>query len=134
LQKTAYPRWNKLYWGLGEKVDAIVEETFNEKKNMTVISGIPSWVKCIFERLQQKISKSLGIFFKTSIYLFTAGVNFEPYEEQNSKILIIGRKVRWYRIIPCFRGIFYLSRFSKNVTATNAGIFYEFVKVTNSSI
>jgi hypothetical protein len=31
---------------------AIVEETFDE--NMTIISGIPSWVQMYFERLQQK--------------------------------------------------------------------------------
>jgi hypothetical protein len=34
------------------KIDAIVEETFNE--NMTVISGIPSWVQMYFERLDKK--------------------------------------------------------------------------------
>jgi hypothetical protein len=33
------------------KIDAIVEETFNE--NMTVISGIPSWVQMYFERLEK---------------------------------------------------------------------------------
>jgi hypothetical protein len=37
------------------KIDAIVEETFNE--NMTVISGIPSWVQMYFERLEQKGGK-----------------------------------------------------------------------------
>jgi hypothetical protein len=34
------------------KIDAIVDETINE--NMTVISGIPSWVQMYFERLHQK--------------------------------------------------------------------------------
>jgi hypothetical protein len=34
------------------KVNAIVEETFNE--NMAVISGIPSWVQMYFEKLHQK--------------------------------------------------------------------------------
>jgi len=35
-----------------EKVDAIVEETVNE--NMTLISGIPSWVQMYFEKLLKK--------------------------------------------------------------------------------
>jgi hypothetical protein len=41
------------------KIDAIVEETFNE--NMTVISGIP-WVQMYFERLDKEGSR--GRYFK----------------------------------------------------------------------
>ena len=44
------------------KVDAIVEETFRE--DMTVISGIPSWVQMYFEKLQQKAEKPVGELFK----------------------------------------------------------------------
>jgi hypothetical protein len=51
------------------KIDAIVDETINE--NMTVISGIPSWVQMYFERLHQKKRKSVGEIFKTLIYSFT---------------------------------------------------------------
>jgi hypothetical protein len=57
------------------KIDAIVEETFDE--NMT-ITGIPSWVQMYFERLQQKEGKT-GEIFKNFNLLFM-GVNFEPYE------------------------------------------------------
>jgi hypothetical protein len=35
------------------KVDAIVEETLNE--DMTVISGIPSWVQMYFEKFDKSI-------------------------------------------------------------------------------
>ena len=45
------------------KVDAIVEETLPE--NMTIISGIPSWVQMYFERLQQKTGKKVGEVSKT---------------------------------------------------------------------
>ncbi|MEY4585267.1 MAG: hypothetical protein RJB10_1764, partial [Pseudomonadota bacterium] len=38
------------------KVNAIVEETFHE--NMSVISGIPSWVQMYFEKLYEKNSKT----------------------------------------------------------------------------
>jgi hypothetical protein len=44
------------------KIDAIVEETFDE--NMTIISGIPSWVQMYFERLQQKCGKTVGNIYK----------------------------------------------------------------------
>jgi len=40
-----------------KKVDAIVEETKGE--DMTVISGIPSWVQMYFERLQQKTGQKV---------------------------------------------------------------------------
>jgi hypothetical protein len=46
------------------KIDAIVEETFNE----TVISGIPSWVQMYFERLERR--KPVGDILKISTCLF----------------------------------------------------------------
>jgi hypothetical protein len=51
------------------KIDAIVEETFDE--NMTIISGIPSWVQMYFERLQTK-GKTVGEIF-TNFNLFIYG-------------------------------------------------------------
>jgi hypothetical protein len=58
------------------KIDAIVEETFNE--NMTVISGIPSWVQMYFERLEQK-GGSPGDILKFQL-VYYRGVNYEPYQ------------------------------------------------------
>jgi hypothetical protein len=49
------------------KIDAIVEETFNE--NMTVISGIPSWVKCILSDWSKK-EEAVGDILKISTCLF----------------------------------------------------------------
>jgi hypothetical protein len=57
------------------KIDAIVEETFNE--NMTVISGIPSWVQMYFERLEQK-EEARRRYFKISTCLFMGC--YEPYQ------------------------------------------------------
>jgi hypothetical protein len=49
------------------KIDAIVEETFNE--NMTVISG-PSWVQMYFERLSKR-RKPVGDILKFQlVYLW----------------------------------------------------------------
>ena len=44
------------------KVEAIVEETINE--DMSIISGIPSWVQMYFEKLIQKSDKKVGDIFK----------------------------------------------------------------------
>ena len=53
-----------------EKVDAIVAETQDE--NMTIISGIPSWVQMYFERLKAKTGKTIGALF-TNFELFIYG-------------------------------------------------------------
>jgi hypothetical protein len=45
----------------------LFEETFNE--NMTVISGIPSWVQMYFERLSKK-GEAVGDILKISTCLF----------------------------------------------------------------
>jgi hypothetical protein len=50
------------------KIDAIVEETFDE--NMTIISGIPSWVQMYFERLQKKVVKPWAKYLQTLIFIY----------------------------------------------------------------
>jgi hypothetical protein len=55
------------------KIDAIVEETFNE--NMTVISGIPSWVQMYFERLEQKGGSPGDILKFQLVYLGVSIMN-----------------------------------------------------------
>ncbi|MBC7861529.1 MAG: GH3 auxin-responsive promoter family protein, partial [Bacteroidia bacterium] len=70
LQKNRMPSWET-------KVDTIVEETFD--KDMTVISGIPSWVQMYFERLHEKGGKPVGELFKNFNLFIYGGVNYEPY-------------------------------------------------------
>ena len=113
------------------KVDAIVEETFNE--DMTVISGIPSWVQMYFEKLQQKAEKPVGELFKNFNLFIYGGVNFEPYRAKFENL--IGRKVDSIELFPASEGFFaYQSRnFGiKNeegmLLLLNSGIFYEFIK------
>ena len=61
LQKNRMPSWEtNCIEDWETKVDAIVEETFNE--NMTVISGIPSWVQMYFEKLEQNALQSRKVF------------------------------------------------------------------------
>jgi len=124
------------------KVEAIVEETFNE--DMTVISGIPSWVQMYFEKLQQKARKPVGELFKNFNLFIYGGVNFEPYRAKFENL--IGRKVDSIELFPASEGFFaYQSRnFGiKNeegmLLLLNSGIFYEFIKsdeffTTNDSL
>ena len=62
LQKNRLPSWKTNCIDDWEtKVDAIVEETFHQ--NMTVISGIPSWVQMYFEKLKTKSKLPVGELF-----------------------------------------------------------------------
>jgi hypothetical protein len=109
------------------KVDAIVEETFNE--DMTVISGIPSWVQMYFEKLQQKASKPVGELFKNFNLFIYGGVNFEPYRAKFENL--IGRKVDSIELFPASEGFFAYQDSQKEkgmLLLLNAGIFYEFIK------
>jgi hypothetical protein len=72
LQKNRMPSWEtNCIEDWETKIDAIVEETFDE--NMTIISGIPSWVQMYFERLQQKVVKPWAKYLQTLISLFMEG-------------------------------------------------------------
>ena len=62
LQKNRMPSWQTNCIDDWEtKINAIVKETFDQ--NMTVISGIPSWVQMYFEKLQQKANLPIGAIF-----------------------------------------------------------------------
>jgi hypothetical protein len=109
------------------KVDAIVEETYHE--DMTVISGIPSWVQMYFEKLQQKASKPVGELFKNFNLFIYGGVNFEPYRAKFENL--IGRKVDAIELFPASEGFFAYQDAQKEVgmlLLLNGGIFYEFIK------
>ena len=109
------------------KVDAIVEETFHE--DMTVISGIPSWVQMYFEKLQQKASKPVGELFKNFNLFIYGGVNFEPYRAKFENL--ISRKVDSIELFPASEGFFAYQDSQKEkgmLLLLNSGIFYEFIK------
>ena len=128
LQKNRMPSWEtNCIEDWETKVDAIVEETFD--KNMTVISGIPSWVQMYFEKLQQKGGKPVGQIFKKFNLFIYGGVNFEPYRAKFENL--IGRKVDSIELFPASEGFFAYqdSQTAKGMLLLlNAGIFYEFIK------
>ncbi|GAW88861.1 GH3 auxin-responsive promoter [Flavobacterium psychrophilum] len=109
------------------KVNAVVEETYHE--NMTVISGIPSWVQMYFEKLHQKAKKPVGELFKNFNLFIYGGVNYEPYRAKFENL--IGRKVDSIELFPASEGFFAYqdSQTAKGMLLLlNSGIFYEFVK------
>ncbi|NRD18537.1 GH3 auxin-responsive promoter family protein [Winogradskyella eckloniae] len=109
------------------KVDAIVEETINE--DMSIISGIPSWVQMYFEKLIEKSGKNVGDLFKNFNLFIFGGVNYEPYRAKFENL--IGRKVDSIELYPASEGFFAFQDQQKEkgmLLQLNSGIFYEFIE------
>lgn len=112
------------------KVDAIVEETISE--NMSVISGIPSWVQMYFEKLQERSQKPVGTLFKNFNLFIYGGVNYEPYRAKFENL--IGRKVDSIELFPASEGFFAFQDVQNEkgmLLLLNSGIFYEFIKTAD---
>jgi hypothetical protein len=128
LQKNRMPSWEtNCIEDWETKVDAIVEETLPE--NMTVISGIPSWVQMYFEKLQQKTGKKVGDIFKNFNLFIFGGVNYEPYRAKFENL--IGRKVDSIELYPASEGFFAFQDKQDEkgmLLQLDSGMFYEFVK------
>jgi hypothetical protein len=130
LQKNRMPSWQtNTIDDWEEKVEAVIEETLPE--NMTVISGIPSWVQMYFEKIKSKTKKDIGQVFPNFNLFIYGGVNFEPY--RNKFRALIGRKVDSIEIFPASEGFFAFQDEQDNpglLLRLDAGIFYEFIKVS----
>ena len=128
LQKNRLPSWEtNCIEDWETKVDAIVEETLPE--NMTIISGIPSWVQMYFEKLQQKTGQKVGDIFKNFNLFIFGGVNYEPYRAKFENL--IGRKVDSIELYPASEGFFAFQDKQNEkgmLLQLNSGIFYEFIK------
>ncbi len=128
LQKNRMPSWDVNCIDDWEtKVDAIVSETIDQ--NMTVISGIPSWVQMYFEKLHSKSGKPIGDLFKNFSLFIYGGVNFEPYRAKFENL--IGRKVDSIELFPASEGFFAYqdSQTEKGMLLLlDSGIFYEFIR------
>lgn len=129
LQKNRMPSWEtNCIEDWETKVDAIVDETI--KEDMSVISGIPSWVQMYFERLQQKSGgKKISEIFKNFNLFIYGGVNYEPYRAKFEQM--IGKKVDSIELFPASEGFFAYQDSQKEkgmLLLLNSGIFYEFIK------
>jgi hypothetical protein len=130
LQKNRMPSWETNCIDDWEtKVNTIVGETINE--NMSVISGIPSWVQMYFERLQERSGgKKISEIFKNFNLFIYGGVNYEPYRAKFEQM--IGKKVDSIELFPASEGFFAYQDSQKEkgmLLLLNSGIFYEFIKV-----
>ncbi|TDN83463.1 GH3 auxin-responsive promoter [Salegentibacter sp. 24] len=128
LQKNRMPSWEtNCIEDWETKVDAIVQETRNE--NMSVISGIPSWVQMYFERLQQKSGMKIGELFPNFDLFIYGGVNYEPYRKKFENL--IGRKVDSIELYPASEGFFAFQDKQTEkgmLLQLDSGMFYEFIK------
>ena len=109
------------------KVEAIVDETLPE--DMTIISGIPSWVQMYFEKIQERTGKKVGEVFKNFNLFIFGGVNYEPYRAKFENL--IGRKVDSIELYPASEGFFAFQDKQGEkgmLLQLNSGIFYEFIK------
>ncbi|MEX1190089.1 MAG: GH3 auxin-responsive promoter family protein [Bacteroidia bacterium] len=109
------------------KVNKVADETI--KKDMTLISGIPSWVQMYFEVLQEKTGgKAIkDIFPNFSVFVY-GGVNYEPYRSRFEKL--IGKSVDSIETFPASEGfIAYQDKYPSEglLLITDSGIFYEFI-------
>ena len=128
LQKNRMPSWEtNCIEDWETKVNAIVDETLSQ--NMTIISGIPSWVQMYFEKIQEKTGKKVGDVFKNFNLFIFGGVNYEPYRAKFESL--IGRKVDSIELYPASEGFFaYQDKQGERgmLLQLNSGIFYEFIK------
>lgn len=127
LTKNRMPSWEtNCIEDWETKVAAIVEETVNE--DMTLISGIPSWVQMYFEKLTEKTGKKVGEIFPNFNLFVYGGVNFEPYRNKFEDL--IGRKVDTVELYPASEGFFAFQDSQKEkgmMLLVDNGMFYEFI-------
>jgi phenylacetate-coenzyme A ligase PaaK-like adenylate-forming protein len=127
LLKNRLPSWEtNCIEDWDTKVDKIVEETLPE--DMTVISGIPSWVQMYFEKLIEKTGKTVSEIFPNFNFFIYGGVNFEPYK--NKFEALIGKKIDYIELYPASEGFiaYQDSQQEKGMLLQlNSGIFYEFI-------
>ena len=127
LLKNRLPSWEtNCIEDWDTKVDAIVKETIDE--DMSVISGIPSWVQMYFEKLINKTGKTISQIFPNFNFFIYGGVNFEPYK--NKFETLIGKKIDYIELYPASEGfIAYQDSQTEPgmLLQLNSGIFYEFI-------
>jgi len=127
FQKQRLPSWEtNIIEDWTVKIERIVNETLGQ--DMTLVSGIPSWVQHYFEKLIERAGKPVGEIFPRLSVLIHGGVNFEPYRKKFAALL--GRKIDMLETYPASEG-FIAFRSDPGardlMLLTDHGIFYEFI-------
>jgi len=128
MKKNMHPKWEtNTINNWEEKVDNIVKETIDE--DMTIISGIPSWVQMYFEKIVEKTNKKLSVVFPNFNLLVYGGVSFEPYKKRFKNL--IGKNIDSIELFPASEGFFAFQDKQDQkdlLLILNSGIFYEFIE------
>jgi hypothetical protein len=129
MKRNMLPSWDtNIVEEWENKVESIVKETVGE--NMTIISGIPSWLQMYFEKITEKTNRKVSEVFPNFNLLIYGGVNFDPYRKKFTEL--IGKEVDSIELFPASEGFFAFqdSQEKKDLLLIlNAGIFYEFIDV-----
>ena len=128
LQKNRMPSWKtNCIEDWEKKVDKIIDETLSQ--NMTLISGIPSWVQMYFEKIISKRGKRISEIFENFSLFVHGGVNYDPYKTLFKKL--IGKQIDSLEVFPASEGFFAYQDKQKEtglLLLVNNGIFYEFIE------
>lgn len=128
LQKNRLPSWEtNCIEDWETKVNTIVKETISQ--DMTIISGIPSWVQTYFERLVEASGKPVGELFQNLELFIYGGLNYEPYRPKFEKL--IGRSISSIELYPASEGFFAFQDRQDDsgmLLQLDSGIYYEFIK------
>lgn len=128
LQKNRLPSWDvNCIEDWETKVNAIVRETIDQ--DMTIISGIPSWVQTYFEKLVKASGKPVGQLFKNLELFIYGGLNYEPYRPKFEQL--IGRPINSIELYPASEGFFAFQDKQDDkgmLLQLDSGMYYEFIK------
>jgi len=128
MQSKMLPSWEtNIIEDWETKLERIVDETID--KDMTIISGIPSWVQMYFEKIVEKKQKKVGTIFKNFNLFIYGGVNYKPYEKKFKSL--IGRKIDSIELFPASEGFYAFQDRQESkelLLILNDGIFYEFIE------
>jgi hypothetical protein len=110
------------------KVNAIADETI--PVDMTLISGIPSWVQMYFEVLLKRTNRTniREIFPNFNLFVY-GGVNFEPYRARFEQL--IGKALPTIELYPASEGFIAFQNSQKDnglLLNVDSGIYFEFIK------
>lgn len=109
-----------------KKMDAIVQTV--ARANITTLSGVPTWMLMIMQRLLQYTGASSVAEVWPQIELFVhGGISFMPYRQQYEKIM--GRPICYTDAYNASEGFFafQIDEQKDMLLHTGNGIFYEFI-------
>ena len=116
------------------KLEQMADATIN--RNVTSISGVPSWTLLLLKRILDKTGKSnlLEVWPNLEVF-FHGGVSFHPYKDQYDKIISPDHMyyMETYNASEGFFGIEDKRNSNNMLLMLDYGIFYEFLPVDEMS-